>query len=850
MKLLIVESPNKISKLKPILGAGWEVAATVGHFRDLPVRGWGLNEKTFRPEYEIQKHDVVKRLKQVAAKASEVYLATDPDREGEAIAWHVAQVCRFSVPVYRVTFNAITAEVVRKAIASPRQIDMALVNAQEARRVVDRLTGYRVSPALGTGATAGRVQSPALRLLVEREREIKSHATRHHFGVLARTSDFSATWYFRPLMPPDAEKPFLWMDEAVAKEAAKTSALVVRQYGTKEESRSPPPPFITSTLQQAASSGLGMSPDQCMKAAQALFEQGLITYHRTDEPNLSAEGLEQVRNYLQASGLPVSPAPRKFKSKPDSQAAHEAIRPSYISEETALGVDAPAVALYQLIRNRTLACQMADARVEMAKAILLSENVTLSGAPAVFVARGEKILFPGYKQLAASEFDDKDASESDEDEPTGALPVLKEGDRFECQCEVKAKKTRAPPRYTEAALIKKLEDLGIGRPSTYASIITGLVRRQHVRLASRKLVPQEIGFKIVDALIQYGFQFIEYRYTRNLEDQLDSIAASVSEMEARQGFDTCVQTVNEILTRDLMKVPSYEADTVEPLPEHGSTCPACNRGILKTYKVRKDSPNKGRRFLACSEQDSCKHMVLPPDEGWSRPLPDEGAPCPSCSKGSKRTFTVQKEGPNKGKRFQSCTEKACDWRWLPETEGWKPPPVIEPLPGHGDGCPTCQKGTRKTVMVSKEGPNKGKRLLVCTEKACDWMELPIAGGWQPRAEVEPLPNDGAPCPTCNKGTRKTIVSTKEGPNKGRRLQVCSERACKWMELPASEGWAQRAPVEPLPEEGLPCLQCGDGKQVTVQINKAGPNKGKRFLVCSKECGWREFPEADWPAKRA
>lgn len=736
MKLLVVESPGKIAKLKPILESGWEIVATVGHFRDLPKNRFAVDKNTLRPQYQIQKEDVIRRLQAAIQRASEIYLATDPDREGEAIAWHILESCRIRVPCFRVTFGAITPSVVRSGISSPREINMPLVQAQEARRTIDRITGYLVSPALGTGRTAGRVQSPALRFLVERERQIQQFVPRKHFAVIAQAETFTAKWHFRPLLGKNAEKPYIWEDHSVAQTVSQTRTLKVHDFNKAMERRSPPPPFTTSTLQQLAVKALKMTVSQVMQAAQRLYEEGAITYHRTDSTTLSPEGMEELRAYLQKHSACCDPM-RQWKAKKGAQEGHEGIRPAHIEiERPEASGERPftpeALALYTLIRNRTLASQMPDALVEISSAIFVSANVSLNGKPVLFTGRGERILEHGWKSLALPDEPPKKPTGSGKDEPVGTFPELSKGQQFDCRCEIKEKMTEPPSRYTEDALVKKLEDSGIGRPSTYATIVSGIQSRGQAVMENKKLVPQAIAFEIVDTLVAHDFQFIEYKYTQIMEKTLDNIAEAANDNQATTLYNRCVRETWDALETDIARLPPPKG--IDPLPGHGDACPECGDGEMKTFKVRKaNSPNKGRRFLGCTNE-ACKHAVRPESEGWVAfvpppELPGHGEPCPRCQSGAKTTRKVSKpDSPNKGKRYLSCSDRACNWLDMPESEGWEKRPECEPLPGHGETCPQCEKGTQKTFAVRKDGKNKGKRFAVCTRE-CGWKDYPASEGW-------------------------------------------------------------------------------------------------------------------------
>jgi len=359
-RLLIVESPSKTKKIRSILGAGWEVQACFGHVRDLPEREMGLAAPDYKPQYVILERAAphIKKLKALAQSAEGVYLATDPDREGEAIAWHLSVALRLKNP-QRVTFQEITEKAVRAAAQAPRKLDLQRVAAQEARRALDRLVGYRVSPLLcrrmDAKLSAGRVQSPALRLVVDREREIENFKPLRHFGVSlffdGPAGDWWAHWLFKPLLAEGEEH---WTDEAFAKKVAEVRQ--VRVLGCKDTERraEPPAPFTTSTLQQAASAKLNMNPKKTMDVAQALFEQGLITYMRTDSPNLSEEAMAEIRAYCESQQWPLAPQPRVWQAKVSAQEAHEAIRPTHVQQRQA-GGSADERALYQLIWERAVA---------------------------------------------------------------------------------------------------------------------------------------------------------------------------------------------------------------------------------------------------------------------------------------------------------------------------------------------------------------------------------------------------------------------------------------------------------------------------------------------------------------
>ncbi len=521
MKLMIVESPNKVKKISSILGSGWAVAASVGHIRDLPEDHAGVAAPDFKPLYQLTERGrgVVAKLRDLAAKADEVYLATDPDREGEAIAWHLAEAMRLR-DAFRVTFESITSPAIKAALAAPRRIDIDLVRAQEARRVLDRLVGFTVSPVLGhilkERASAGRVQSPAVRLVVEKEREISGFRPVQHYMAKLHfdNSKWSAKWFTKRYLVEGAK---YILDEELAKKASSIRDVTVIKSERKDVSKEPPPPFTTSTLLQAASAQLRFKPAQTAKVSQSLFEQGLITYHRTDSQNLSEEAIAEIRDYSASKGLPLPEGPRKFGSKQDAQEAHEAIRPTHFEVELA-GETKDEQALYDLIRKRALASQLTSAVYTTVMVGLKGEG---HGMVFHYQARASVLKSKGWLMVTMKDATD----EADEDDDmSGNVPFLPEGTVLRVENgEVISKLSEPPSRYSQAALIKKLEQLGIGRPSTYASIITNIMARGYVEERKNQMHPADKAFRAIDAMIG-KFGFVEYEFTRNVEAKLDHVA--------------------------------------------------------------------------------------------------------------------------------------------------------------------------------------------------------------------------------------------------------------------------------------------------------------------------------------
>lgn len=562
MKLVIVESPNKVRKIKDFLGADYRVAASFGHMRDLPATG-GLSvefiDGKIKPVYAMIERSArhVKELEELAKKADEVILATDPDREGEAIAWHVSKLLgerKYS----RVVFHAVTKAEVQKAMAKPRPIDQHLVDAQQARRVLDRVVGWVVSPTLRKvskdARSAGRVQSVALRLVADREKEIGKHKTVDYFVLSAKLEKDGAP-------PPFAAKLITWKDHPLGQRlrdpalAEKTTAWAktvpwrVLSCDRRDSARNPPPPFTTATVQQAASVRLGFNPDATMKHLQALFEDGRITYHRTDSTALSPEGLAEARAVIKKDFppeyLPKSPILHATKAA-NAQEAHEAIRPTH-AETGPDGIGGDAGKLYRLIWQRFVACQMAPGRDQIT-------TIDVACAPdswktekgdmvpmGVFQAKGKVLLFDGWRRLAGEDATEeskkkgkKDGAEPEEDEEgDGELPMLNPGDPLTLLDIAALKRsTKPPPRYTQASLIKKLEAEGIGRPSTYAAIMRVILERGYVKEEKRKLHATPLGLSASDFLVRnYTGNFIDMDYTARLEDDLDKIARGEASWE-------------------------------------------------------------------------------------------------------------------------------------------------------------------------------------------------------------------------------------------------------------------------------------------------------------------------------
>lgn len=625
MKLLIVESPGKVGKIQSILGNDWKVKASVGHVRDLPADALSIDiENGFRPMYALTERgkSVIGQLRQLAANANEVYLATDMDREGEAIAWHLKDALGLK-NYKRIAFTEITKAAIITAVQQPRPLNMALVAAQETRRVIDRLVGYRVSPTVGNifnrrGLSAGRVQTPALGLVVQREIAIRSFVVSDYFDVYlifesGATPAWCAKWNAKPLMQHQEQTH--WTDRHFAERVAQIRSVTVGEYRTEIERRKPPAPFITSSLQQASSVALSIAPTDTMKLAQKLYEQGLITYMRTDNPNLSEDAITQVQHWLTQNDLSqdIAHPPHRWTAKENAQEAHEAIRPTDISMRNIEVADPdrlPMQALYRLIWQRAVASQMKSAEFDTQHIKLLGD---LDNRQIEFVAKGSVRKYAGWQKLLTHD----QASEVIDDNPISTLlpkntvlPVLQINSVVTATHSlVVACKTKPPARYTEASLIRELETKGIGRPSTYAAIMQGLSTRQYVTSSKRKLHATELGIALYDVVKQCAFA--ETHYTCCIEDRLDKIA------QRQDQYLAVVKDVNFQLDKEIhalstlkRELPTAPKQQLKPskrsqlsvsttTPKDGDPCPLCKKGHVKCKTV-KTGPNAGKPMFGCS----------------------------------------------------------------------------------------------------------------------------------------------------------------------------------------------------------------------------------------------------------
>lgn len=612
MNLLIVESPNKIKKIQSILGSGWVVAASFGHVRDLPLKDMGLGEN-YRPLYERTEraNDTLTKLKSLANKSDIVYLATDPDREGEAIAWHLYEELKPSIKkYYRVAFAEITERAIKASLANPRQLDMDLVYAQEARRVLDRLVGYRVSPMIsrkaGENLSAGRVQSVALRVIVETEESIKKFIPVTHYSVAVSFDTWKAELDVSDFIKP-GEKYL--MDKTLAESIAQLRNFTCVNLRDENKPKAPPAPFTTSTLQRAAQIQFGFAPVQTMKLAQELYEGGHITYMRTDSPNLSDDAFSEIKAYCSHNNIDCVDKKRTWHAKESAQEAHEAIRPTHF-EEMSCGNNKDQQNLYKMIWVRSVASQMPDA-VYANRVITLIASDQINDINVKFTVQGSTLIKAGWKSLTAED----QAEEDPQGQDANTLPFIQENTTLTAtDGKVLEKKTTPPARFTQSGLIEFIEKKGIGRPATFASILDNIMRRAYIKEEKKGkravLVPTIKGENVIRLLKASKMAFLEYDYTSGVEEQLDEIAAG------KQSYLSLVQSEDKVLDTAL--------NTLGQQKDLWS-CPKCGQGLARY-------PSKDRKnefFWVCADRE-CKSYFA--DLEGKPALPSDKYFCEACGK--------------------------------------------------------------------------------------------------------------------------------------------------------------------------------------------------------------------------
>lgn len=751
--LIIVESPAKIKTIKKFLGTNYMVHASVGHIRDLPPKEIGVDEETFMPKYVtiVGKEKVVSALQEAASKADTVYLAPDPDREGEAIAWHIAEIIKDSAKdIKRIQFNEITAKAVKEALANPREIDASLFEAQQARRILDRLVGYKISPLLWKsvkrGISAGRVQSVALRLVVEREEERLAFIPEEfwNFKAMANMNDFS---FRSDLTKINNKKASIGNEEAALaiENALKGRAFIVEKVEEKERSRAPQAPFTTSTLQQAANQRLGFSAKRTMTTAQRLYEGmdieghgtlALITYMRTDSVRIADEAKESaiqfINNQYGTEYCAAGGKGRDFKGKKSIQDAHEAVRPvdvHVLPEQVKSALTPDQYRLYSLIWARFVASQMAVARFHDTVVTIVCENPNAPENPSdvekdiypfhsQWRTKGERLLFPGFLKVL-SNADDKNEE----------LPPLKAGQELAIEQVTKEQKfTQPSPRYTEASLVREMEERGIGRPSTYATIISTIQDREYVRLDAKHFVPTDLGNVVCSQLRDNFPSLMNVDFTAKMEERLDKVAegelgwvnllsdfsgdfnttlekASVEMKGLKTGIETDIAcpTCAKLLSIKFGKSGEFLACSAYPECRFTSNFIRDEKGVIqiqaaRTYEVIGTCPkcsgdvvlkkaHTGSRFLACANYPKCD-FVAPYSTGVK---------CPKCDTGE-----IVEKSSKRGKLFYACnTYPKCDFALWDQ-------PIAEK-------CPQCEY----PVLVHKNSKTKGPH-IACADAKCNY----------------------------------------------------------------------------------------------------------------------------------
>ena len=762
MQLIIVESPSKAKTIEKYLGGKYKVDASGGHVRDLPEKRLGVNiAKNYEPNYVISadKKPVIKRLKEKVEKADKIYLATDPDREGEAISWHLQEVLGLKDKAQRIEFNEISEKAVKEALKNPREINYNLVDSQQARRVLDRLVGYKLSPLLckriQNGLSAGRVQSVALRIIVDKEREIRAFVPAEYWNLTATLSDGHHKPFTAYLAEKDGKK-FKPANQAEADEVenaikAANGAFVVKQVKKTDTKSHALPPFTTSTMQQDASAKLNMSSPMCMQVAQHLYEGietqeghlALVTYIRTDSVRISAESQARAREYIaeKYGDEYVPEKPNFYKSKKNAQDAHEAIRPIDLSmtpEKVKPLLDRNHYNLYKLIYERFIASQMSEAKYNYVTIDSVCGDYT-------FRTNGRTVVFKGYTAV----YDDYKANQETEDgEIVKVIPPVKEGDGLKAENVSKEQKfTKPPVRFTDASLVRIMEEKGIGRPSTYATIISVLSKRKYTVKENKYIVPTEIAFRITDMLVKYFPDIMDVSFTAGMEDKLDDIEkggqdwhkiiadfyppfAEKLAFAATDGDEitdiVCEKCGAPMIRKNgrygkFLACSNYpECSNIKSEKEEVSDVKCDKCGAMMVYKT-----GKYGRFLACPNYPECTN-VKPIDEETTtekcekcggdmvvkkgrfgkylqctvckatKSLTEKAGVCPQCGN------PTQKMTSKSGKIFYGCSNyPACNFM------SWDMPT--------GEHCPKCGS----YIVLTKDGKTRK-----CSNKECDYSDKP------------------------------------------------------------------------------------------------------------------------------
>ena len=792
--LVVVESPAKAKTIKKILGSHYEVKASVGHVADLPQRDLGVDlENDFEPKYVVKKdkQKVVNELKKAAKKASRVLLATDPDREGEAISWHVARLLELdpNQPL-RVHFHEITPRVVKAAVKEPTPINQNLVDAQQARRVLDRLVGYNLSPVLSAqfrqrALSAGRVQSVALRLITEREAEIEAFVPKEYWtltGTFDAGARFAAELYEidgQRVLDKKKENFLITSEEqarAVEREVRAVPAWQVAAVERKEKKRHALPPFTTSTLQQAASSRLGWGAGRTMRVAQRLYEGvnlgpegpvGLITYMRTDSVRIAPEAIAEARAFIPKRYGPdyLPPKPNHYRGKKSNvQDAHEAIRPTRVErtpEQVRPYLSDEEHKLYDLIWRRFVASQMTPAVYDQT-------TITVTGGRFTFRAAGSILKFDGFLRVWGRDQQDEPPLPEVTSGAPARLVELKSEQHF----------TQPPPRYTDASLVKKMEELGIGRPSTYAPTIETLEKRAYVERQGRALKPTELGKRVVSFLVEHFPRVVAYEFTASVEDRLDEVE------EGKKPWPAVVREFFEPFTEELSQVPR-------------KTCPVCGRPL--EVKV-----SRFGQFLGCTGYPECTYTEPLEEKRQPEPI---GENCPKCG-----APLVRKWG--RYGSFIACSAyPKCDY-------------TRDEAPSTGITCPKCKEGE-----IVRKISRRGKPYYRCNKQGCDFVvfDPPTEQtcpkcGWimVKKGKKEVLKCSNPDCEDYAYPNLKKRTAAKGGRKKTTRKKSAKKKAAPkatWADLePFAAGLeeAERRLVAQTEGEGVPLEQAAANLGVTAE----------------------------------
>ncbi len=757
--LVIVESPAKARTLQKYLGRDFQVKASVGHIMDLPKSKLGVNiEKDFEPEYHVLhgKKKIISELRQAAKGKEHVYLAPDPDREGEAIAWHIAEnLGGARKNIHRVLFNEITKRSVQEAIGHPQPLDRNLYEAQQTRRILDRLVGYQISPLLWKkvrrGLSAGRVQSVAVRIICERERDIQAFTPKEYWSITARLEGEQPPPFSARLWRIGADK--LDPEKFRVESEAAAQALVARLQGAtwvvarverKERRRFPTPPFITSRLQQEASRKLGYAPSRTMRIAQRLYEGielgpqgavGLITYMRTDSTRIAPEAMQQVRGFIaERFGKPYLPDQAvSYPSKKGAQDAHEAIRPTAMDnppEAVAPFLSKEELALYTLIWNRFVASQMVPA-------VFDQTTVDITAADTLFRATGQIMKFDGFIRVYTEGRDEERKEEDEDDEAERQLPVLTEGEPLRLHGLLPEQHfTQPPPRFSQATLIKELEEKGIGRPSTYATIISTILNKEYVSEdKSRRLRPTELGFLITDLLVDAFPDILNVEFTAGMEDELDKIE------EGKEKWLAAMRRFYDPFKRDLEHAEERMRDVKREGQPTDIPCPVCGAKMVIKW-------GRGGEFLACPNYPKCKSTknFTRDADGTIKVVEAEviDEKCDACGRPMQVRF-------GRYGKFLGCSG-------YPECKTVRS--LVRPVPT-GVTCPDCGQGE-----IMEKRSRSGRTFYSCNR----YPQCKFAT-WE-----RPVPE---PCPECN----APFVVEKTTKRAG-TVRRCLSEGCKYQETVA------------------------------------------------------------------